>query len=81
MKKPLKKKKQLNSYIRFSAMGVQMGVTIAAGAIFGQWLDEKYPNSYQIYTVLFSLLAVFAAIYNIVKQVLEISKKDEEEEK
>ncbi|WP_196885648.1 AtpZ/AtpI family protein [Aureivirga sp. CE67] len=75
------KKKQLNNYIRFSAMGLQMGVTIAAGAIFGQWLDKKYPNSYQIYTVIFSLLAVFASIYNIVRQVLKISKKKDEEEK
>lgn len=73
------KKKQLNNYIRFSAMGLQMGVTIAVGAIFGQWLDEKYPNSFQMYTVIFSLLAVFGAIYNVVRQVLHISKKKEDE--
>ncbi|WP_196895701.1 AtpZ/AtpI family protein [Aureivirga marina] len=75
-----KKKKQLNNYIRFSAMGLQMGVTIAVGAIFGQWLDKKYPNPYQIYTVIFSLLAVFAAIYNVVRQVLQINKKNKKDE-
>lgn len=75
LKKP---KKQLNKYIKFSSIAFQMGLTILAGVYFGQWLDEKFNNENKLYTVIFSLVSVFASLYNVIKQIITISKQDEE---
>ncbi len=72
------KKKQLNKYVYFSSMAFQMGIVIAAGTIFGQWLDTKYANDYSLFTVIFSLLAVFASLYLMIKKVLSISKSKDQ---
>ena len=74
MTKP-QKKKQLNKYIYFSSMAFQMGIVIAAGTIFGQWLDGKYINDYSLFTIFFSLLAVFGSLYLIIKKVTSINKE------
>ena len=74
MTKP-QKKKQLNKYIYFSSMAFQMGIVIAAGTIFGQWLDGKYVNDYSLFTIIFSLLAVFGSLYLIIKKVTSINKE------
>jgi len=73
MEKP-QKKKQLNNYIYFSSMAFQMGFVIAAGTIFGQWLDSKYINDYSLYTIIFSLLAVFSSLFLMIKKVISINK-------
>lgn len=56
-------------------MVFQMGITIAAGAYFGMWLDKKYPNEFSLYTVIFSLLGVFGSLYMVIKKVININKE------
>lgn len=51
-----------------------MGATIYLGTFFGKWLDAKYPNEKNWFTILFTLLAVAAALYNVVKQVNKINQ-------
>jgi len=68
-------RKPLNKYIVFSTMVFQMGITIAAGAYFGMWLDQKYPNNYSLYTMIFSLLGVFGSLYMVIKKVININKE------
>jgi len=63
-------RKPLNKYIVFSTMVFQMGITIAAGAYFGMWLDQKYPNNYSLYAMIFSLLGVFGSLYMVIKKVI-----------
>ncbi|MCK5677252.1 MAG: AtpZ/AtpI family protein [Flavobacteriaceae bacterium] len=70
-----KTKKQLNKYIVFSSIVFQMGITIAIGTFFGQWLDGKYPNDYSLYTVIFSLLGVFGSLYMVIKKVVSFSEE------
>lgn len=67
--KDSKPKKQLNKYARYSGVGFQMAVTIFIGAFIGVKLDEKYPNENSIFTVVFSLLFIFASLYIVIKQV------------
>jgi len=69
-----KKKNQLHKYIYFSSMAFQMGIVIAIGTFFGQWLDAKYENDYSLFTIIFSLLAVFGSLYLMIKKVTSISK-------
>ena len=69
-----KPKKQLNKYARFSGVAFQMGVTIFIGAYIGTKLDEKYPNENNLFTLVFTLIFVFAALYMVIKQVKNISE-------
>jgi uncharacterized membrane protein YfcA len=67
-------KKPLNKYARFSGVAFQMAVTIFIGTYIGTKLDEKFPNENNIFTLVFSLIFVFAALYTVIKQVKNISE-------
>ncbi|WP_291871524.1 AtpZ/AtpI family protein [Maribacter sp.] len=67
-------KKQLNSYIKFSGVAFQMIAIICVFSYFGIWLDEKFPNNYSAYTIIFSLIGVISAMYLVIKQVMSMNK-------
>ena len=50
-----------------------MGLTIYLGNLLGEWLDEKYNTTYWETSI--SLLAVFIAIYSVIKQVINFTNK------
>jgi uncharacterized membrane protein YfcA len=66
----------LRKWAVFSGIAIQMGVTIGIGAFVGVKLDENFPNKYSTYTIIFSLLGVFIALYAVIKQVQNMNKKD-----
>ncbi|WP_231481217.1 AtpZ/AtpI family protein [Sediminibacter sp. Hel_I_10] len=68
-----KKDKAPNKYIRFTSVAIQMGATIWLGNLFGKWLDSKYNADYWETTV--TLIAVFAAMYMVIAQVIKVSKE------
>ena len=72
--KKSKKKKPLNAYIKYSSLTIQIAIIIVAGSLFGSYLDEKKPISIPIYTIIFSLTAIFFALYYVLKK---INNKDE----
>ncbi|PKP16935.1 MAG: F0F1-ATPase subunit [Bacteroidetes bacterium HGW-Bacteroidetes-23] len=69
------KKKPLNKWLVLMNIPFQMGVIIFAGVYFGNWLDEKQQNENSLYTIIFSLLAVFIALYNVIQQVKNLNKE------
>ena len=69
-----KSKKPLNKFVRLSGIGFQMITIICLFSFFGVWLDEKSPNKFSAYSVLFSLLGVALAMYFVIKQVINISQ-------
>ena len=74
MKEP--KKKQLNKYIRFTSIALQMGLTIYLGSVLGEWLDVKFENANQLYFKIVTLIAVFIAMFSVIRQVLNITKNN-----
>ncbi len=72
------KKKQTNKWLVFMNIPFQMGLIIFLGVIFGQWLDEKFKIEGSILTIVFSLLAVFIALYNVIRQVNKMSNDKKE---
>jgi len=54
-----------------------MGGTIYLGSLFGGWLDGKFPNDHELYTKIVTLLAVFAAMFSVIRQVIKITNKDD----
>jgi membrane protein DedA with SNARE-associated domain len=78
-KKPTSKSKPLNNYVKFSGMAIQMGLTIAIGAWGGSKLDEKFNTKAQLFTIIFSLLAIAISLYIVIREVIKMQKEDEDE--
>ncbi len=70
-------KSQLKQYARFSGIAIQMGITIYLGSLLGEWLDNNYPNSNNLYTKICTLAAVFISMYSVIKQVTNLSKDND----
>ncbi len=71
-------KKQANKWLVFMNIPFQMGLIIFLGVMLGQWLDEKFKIEGSILTIVFSLLAVFIALYNVIRHVNEMSNDKKE---
>jgi len=69
-------KPNFRNYAIFSSAVIQMGVIIAGGAFFGQWLDGKYPNEHKLFTVVFTLLGVGASLWILIRQLQQLNKED-----
>ena len=55
---------------------IQMGVVIFLFSYLGNYLDEKYGNVNESNTKIFTLLGVFLALYNVYRQVNQLSKEE-----
>jgi len=53
---------------------------ISLGVYAGIKLDEKYPNKYNLFTLICSLVAIGMALYFVINKVSNISKKDNSNE-
>ena len=49
---------------------------IGLGTYGGVKLDESYPNDYSLFTIICSLASVGAAMYYVIRQVNDFSKKE-----
>ena len=75
LKNKKSKKKQLNSYIKYSSLTTQMAVIIAAGTFFGDYLDKLNNPDSKIYTIIFSLGSIFLALYYVLKKIINHNEK------
>lgn len=66
-----KKKKTINNFAKYSGLGVQMLGIILLGVLGGQRLDKITNKTIPVFTIIFSLIAVFAAIYLAVKDFIK----------
>jgi drug/metabolite transporter (DMT)-like permease len=67
-------KKQPSKWIAMMNIPVQMGIIIFAFTYLGIWLDEKYTGT-SVFTIVLSLLSVFIALYNVIRQVKNLNKE------
>lgn len=63
-----------NRWLALINIPIQMGIIIFAFSWFGGWLDDKFGNVKNTNTIIFTLLGVFVALYNVVRQVNELNK-------
>lgn len=64
-------KKPVNKAMQLSGAGLQMGLTIYLGFLFGKWLDRIFEASFLTETI--TLLAIFLAMYALIKQANRIN--------
>ncbi len=62
-----------NKWVVFMNIPFQMGIIIFAFTYLGMWLDEKYTDS-SVFTIVLSLVSVFIALFNVIRQVKNINK-------
>ena len=74
---PNHKKKQPNKWLALINIPIQMGVVIFVFACLGNLLNERYPIHKADYKIIFVLIGVFLALYNVNRQVKQINKSDE----
>lgn len=69
-----KQKKQLNKYLQLSSVGLQMGISIYAGAYFGKKLDAHYKFEKPVFTMGFILLALFFSMYSLLQKLKRLNR-------
>lgn len=70
-------KKKINTYLKFTSIGLQMAILVAAAALGGRWLDEKQGNETPIWTLVLILLSIFASLYQIIREVIKMGKEND----
>jgi len=68
-----------NVYLRFTSVGIQMGAIIGGMVWLGVYLQDRFSPSGMWYKVGFSLFGVVAAVYLIIREVIQLSKDQENE--
>lgn len=71
-------KTSYSKYAKFSMIGIQMGVIIGGFAYLGVYLDDKYDNKTAWWTLGLSLFGVATSLYILIKEVINMSKEDNE---
>ena len=71
-------RKQPNTLLRFSNLGIQMGVIIGLSVWGGTKLDDYFKTKDPYYTIVLSLLGIGAAFYVVIKGVISDSKNNDE---
>ena len=69
------KKNNYNKWLALINIPIQMGVIIFLFAYLGNWLDENHPSTKVYYVKVMVMVGVFLALYNVIRQVNEINKK------
>lgn len=72
-----KKNRNSSRYLALTGIASQMGITIVAGGYLGKYLDGKYPNDKQWFTIGLTLFSVAVSLYVVLKQVNRLNQKDE----
>lgn len=62
--------------MRFSGIVFQMAAIIGAGTYGGHILDKRYSEDFPLYTLIFSLLSVFIALFLVIRDVIKSNEKE-----
>jgi membrane protein DedA with SNARE-associated domain len=68
-----KGKNEAKYWLSLTGIAVQMGVIIYLGAKLGQWLDIKYQNEKNTYTIILTLVAVAISMYLVIQQTKKLN--------
>lgn len=62
---------KLNKYLRFSTVGLEMGLSVIIGLFVGQWLDRQFDTSPWLLLVflMFGMVAGFRSVFRLMRDV------------
>ena len=73
------KEHRKSDYLRFSSLGFQMAITIGLGAWAGTYLDNRFQTEKPYYSIGIILVAIAIALYQVINEVMQMSKDDDED--
>jgi membrane protein DedA with SNARE-associated domain len=76
MEKKKPKNKKVNSFVIFSGIGLQMGLTIYLGSYAGKWLDAKYEMEKPIFTLSLILFFFIVSMYSLIKRLNKMNENE-----
>lgn len=65
--------KKKNNFVRFSGMGMQMGVIIGLFTWLGNYIDKKQENEIAGWTLGLCLFGVLSAMYLMIKEIKKLN--------
>lgn len=65
---PKKTQQTANNYLKYTSLAFQMIGIILVFVFAGLYLDKKIPWKFPLFTILFTLLGVFASLYTSLKE-------------
>jgi ATP synthase protein I len=65
---------QPNPFFKYGALGFQMIAIIGLSAWGGHALDNRLQNKKPVFTIILSLLGIFAALYLVLKDFIKPKK-------
>ena len=65
-------KKQPNKLLLFSGLAFEMGITIYICAKIGNWLDYKYPNTKNYFTLSLVVFGFVASMFLLIKKLQKL---------
>lgn len=72
-----KKDNKSSVWLKFSSLGLQMGLSIYLASLLGTWLDKNYLSDIFAYNKVLTLFAVFGSTFSVIRQVIKMSNDDE----
>lgn len=69
-------RRNLRTFARFSAVGIQMGVIIALFTWLGTYLDDRFNTTTPWWTLGLSLFGVIAGLVLVIKEVMKLNKDE-----
>ena len=63
-----------DKYAKYSNMAIQMAAIIGLGCWGGYKLDQYYSNKTPVFTIILSLVSIFAALYLTLKDFISPKK-------
>ena len=69
--------REMSKLAKFSGIGIQMGIIIGGFAWLGSYLDERYETKDPWWTICLCLFGVFAGLYLMIKEVMNLDKDDD----
>jgi F0F1-type ATP synthase assembly protein I len=64
----------------YLGLGLQLAATIVVLVLLGSWLDKKFNLNY-ILTLVFGLIGIGLGMYNLIKTVNDLEKRNDKVEK
>jgi ATP synthase protein I len=74
IKEDVNPKRQVNNYAKYSGLAIQMGAIIGGFVWLGTFLDKKYNDGGQAWTIGLSLFGVAGALYIVLKGIIKMTK-------
>ena len=70
-------KKPYGKWIGLVNIPIQMGVIIYAFYYIGFLIDEKHPDNNGLYVKILTMVGVFIALYNVIRQVKQLNDSND----